>query len=148
MDERDAYRTAFRATREGLASLETILTEPQRDAILREATRAAKQKENFWFGVSMIVGAVLYFLFDAIASVSQYKFVALAGAIGVSYGITRMKNRRSRIQLIGREAMAILKRKRLRPSICLACGSPIQDDGSADCVDCGIGLAEPSRHLC
>lgn len=147
MDERDQYREVYRSAREGLALLSDRLTEPERDAILREAARKAKQKESFWFAVALVGGGVLYLVFDAFSSISQYKLVMLVGYFGVSSAITVMKNRRSRIQLIAKEVMAILKRKRLRPPSCLCCQSHLIDDGSSACAICGCQLVEQSRVI-
>lgn len=144
-DDNEQYRDVYRSARGALSLLEDRLTEPQRDAILREARRTAERKEQFWVAVSIIGGPLAYVIADSVAGLGWIQKIGVSVGVFVSFLLPALLAHKSRVRLLSREVMRILARKRIRPPICACCESEIDGDASDRCPGCGCVLAIDAR---
>jgi len=138
--DRDPYREVYRAARERLSCLNDRLTEPERDAILREAVRTATRREQRWFFMSLIGGGLLFVVFDALAGLNRIGSVALALSFFALAVLNAFAARNNRLNHIGKEVMRVLARKGIRPPVCVGCGHDIDRLESDVCTECGCGM--------
>jgi len=138
--DREQHREVYRAARERLSCLNDRLTEPERDAILREAMRTATRREQRWFFMSLIGGGLLFVVFDALAGLSRFGSIALALSFFAPAVLNAFAARNNRLHHIGKEVMRVLARKGIRPPVCVGCGHAIDRFESDVCTECGCGL--------
>ncbi|MEM6258308.1 MAG: hypothetical protein AAF711_18180 [Planctomycetota bacterium] len=146
-NERDEYRESYRSVWKALELLDGLLTEPQRKAIMREATRNAKKKEQFWLVVTFVPLIVVAWLLQGyLSSTTPYAYGVYPSVFLVYLAGSYIRVKTSRITQIGREAMVILARKRIRPPYCLACEAKIEQNASEYCVECKSVLIPETQY--
>jgi hypothetical protein len=146
-NERDEYREAYRSVWKGLELLDDLLTEPQRKAVIREATRKARKREQYWFAATSVPLLLVTMLLQGyLSSITPYAY-GVYPSIFLMYGVGAYLNiKTSRISHIGRAAMMILARKRIRPPYCLCCEAMIEQDASEQCVSCKSALIAETQY--